>query len=34
MDDGRIVHRGSMRALAADATLQAKLLGLSLDAHS
>ena len=33
MDDGRIVHRGEMRDLAADATLQARLLGLSLGAH-
>ncbi|MDF3073885.1 MAG: transporter ATP-binding protein [Alphaproteobacteria bacterium] len=33
MDDGRIVHRGSMAALASDAGLQQKLLGLSLDAH-
>ncbi len=33
MDDGRIVHRGSMAALSADAGLQHKLLGLSLDAH-
>ncbi len=33
MDNGRIVHRGSMASLAADATLQNRLLGLSLDAH-
>jgi branched-chain amino acid transport system ATP-binding protein len=33
MDDGRIVHRGSMAALASDAGLQQKMLGLSLDAH-
>ena len=33
MDDGRIVHRGEMRDLAADAALQARLLGLSLGAH-
>lgn len=33
MDSGRIVHRGSMAALAADAALQQRLLGLSLDAH-
>ncbi len=33
MDDGRIVHRGSMAALAQDEALQAKLLGLSLAAH-
>ncbi|ADZ71965.1 ABC transporter ATP-binding protein [Polymorphum gilvum] len=33
MDDGRIVHRGGMAALAADAALQEKLMGLSLEAH-
>lgn len=33
MDSGRIVHTGRMDALAADAALQTKLLGLSLDAH-
>jgi len=33
MDDGRIVHRGSMAELARDAALQARLLGLSLSAH-
>jgi branched-chain amino acid transport system ATP-binding protein len=33
MDDGRIVHRGAMRDLAADAALQQRLLGLSLEAH-
>jgi len=33
MDSGRIVHAGRMDALAADAALQTKLLGLSLDAH-
>ena len=33
MDSGRIVHRGGMDALAADPALQAKLLGLSLEAH-
>lgn len=33
MDSGRIVHRGPMDALAADPALQAKLLGLSLEAH-
>ncbi len=33
MDDGRIVHRGSMAALAADESLQRRLLGLSLGAH-
>jgi branched-chain amino acid transport system ATP-binding protein len=33
MDDGRIVHRGSMAELASDAALQTRLLGLSLAAH-
>ncbi len=33
MDSGRIVHTGRMDALAADAALQTKLLGLALDAH-
>ncbi len=33
MDDGRVVHTGRMAALAADADLQARLLGLSLGAH-
>lgn len=33
MDDGRIVHHGAMAELAADQTLQQKLLGLSMDAH-
>jgi branched-chain amino acid transport system ATP-binding protein len=33
MDSGRIVHTGRMDALAADAPLQTRLLGLSLDAH-
>jgi len=33
MDDGRIVHRGSMDDLAADEDLQTRLLGLSLEAH-
>jgi branched-chain amino acid transport system ATP-binding protein len=33
MDDGRIVHRGSMAELAADRGLQEKLMGLSLEAH-
>jgi branched-chain amino acid transport system ATP-binding protein len=33
MDDGRIVHRGRMSDLAADADLQSRLLGLSLDTH-
>ena len=33
MDDGRIVHTGRMEELAADAALQARLLGLALGAH-
>ena len=33
MDDGRIVHAGSMCELAEDQDLQQRLLGLSLDAH-
>jgi branched-chain amino acid transport system ATP-binding protein len=33
MDSGRIVHTGTMRALAADEALQQRLLGLSLEAH-
>ena len=33
MDDGRIVHRGSMAELAANESLQTRLLGLSLAAH-
>ena len=33
MDDGRVVHRGSMAELAEDEALQHKLLGLSLGAH-
>jgi len=33
MDDGRIVHSGAMSELVADAALQQRLLGLSLDAH-
>jgi branched-chain amino acid transport system ATP-binding protein len=33
MDDGRVVHRGGMAELAADANLQQHLLGLSLSAH-
>ena len=33
MDSGRIVHTGSMAALAADEGLQQRLLGLSLEAH-
>jgi branched-chain amino acid transport system ATP-binding protein len=34
MDDGRIVHRGTMASLQTDTALQERLLGLSLDAHS
>ena len=34
MDDGRVVHRGSMRELADDESLQQRLLGLSLGAHA
>jgi branched-chain amino acid transport system ATP-binding protein len=33
MDNGRIVHRGAMAELAADGSLQTRLLGLSLDSH-
>jgi branched-chain amino acid transport system ATP-binding protein len=33
MDAGRIVHAGRMAELAADSALQARLLGLSLEAH-
>ena len=33
MDDGRVVHRGSMAELAEDESLQHRLLGLSLTAH-
>jgi branched-chain amino acid transport system ATP-binding protein len=33
MDDGRIIHSGSMAELAGDAALQEKLMGLSLEAH-
>ena len=33
MDDGRVVHRGRMDALAHDQALQSRLLGLSLGAH-
>jgi branched-chain amino acid transport system ATP-binding protein len=32
MDDGRVVHAGTMQALVADRALQARLLGLSLEA--
>ncbi len=34
MDDGRVVHRGAMAALAGDEALQQRLLGLSLGAHA
>jgi len=34
MDDGRVVHRGTMAALAADPVQQQRLLGLSLGEHS
>jgi len=33
MDDGRVVHRGTMAELAHDEALQQRLLGLSLGAH-
>jgi branched-chain amino acid transport system ATP-binding protein len=33
MDDGRVVHAGPMRDLAADDALQQRLLGLALDSH-
>ena len=33
MDNGKVVHRGTMVDLAANETLQQKLLGLSLDSH-
>jgi branched-chain amino acid transport system ATP-binding protein len=33
MDSGRIVHAGRMAELAADAALQTRLLGLSLESH-
>jgi branched-chain amino acid transport system ATP-binding protein len=33
MDSGRIVHAGTMAALAADEALQTRFLGLSLEAH-
>ncbi len=34
MDDGRIVHAGSMPEFAADRALQSRLLGLALEAHA
>jgi branched-chain amino acid transport system ATP-binding protein len=33
MDDGRVVHTGTMAALAADEALQTRLLGLNLASH-
>jgi branched-chain amino acid transport system ATP-binding protein len=33
MDNGRVVHTGTMAELAADQALQQRLLGLALDAH-
>ena len=33
MDNGKIVHRGEMAALASDMALQERLLGLSLETH-
>jgi branched-chain amino acid transport system ATP-binding protein len=33
MDDGRVAHAGAMAALAGDAALQQRLLGLALDSH-
>jgi branched-chain amino acid transport system ATP-binding protein len=33
LDDGRIIHRGTMAALAADPALQRRFLSLSLEAH-
>jgi branched-chain amino acid transport system ATP-binding protein len=33
MDDGRVVHAGSMAELAHDQDLQQRLLGLALDSH-
>ncbi len=33
MDDGRVVHAGTMAELSEDRDLQQKLLGLSMDAH-
>jgi len=34
MDDGRIVHAGSMADFAADPALQSRLLGLAMEAHT
>jgi len=33
MDNGRVIHSGTMAELAADEAMQQRLLGLSLDAH-
>lgn len=33
MDDGKIIHTGSMAELAADSALQERLMGLSMEAH-
>jgi branched-chain amino acid transport system ATP-binding protein len=33
MDDGRVVHRGTMAELVEDTALQHRLLGLAMDAH-
>ena len=33
MDNGRVIHAGSMAELAGDRDLQHRLLGLSLDSH-
>ncbi len=33
MDDGHIVHTGTMATLASDAGLQERLMGLTLEAH-
>jgi branched-chain amino acid transport system ATP-binding protein len=33
MDNGRVIHTGTMAELAADAGMQHRLLGLSLDTH-
>ncbi len=34
MDNGRVVHRGTMRELAGDEAMQQRLLGLALGAHA
>jgi branched-chain amino acid transport system ATP-binding protein len=33
IDDGRIVHRGTMEELVADTALQTRLLSLTAEAH-